>query len=191
MTFWVVARLSPPGWIENWQSGAWGEVATAKRLRQVAREGWVVLHDLPAGRGNVDHIVVGPGGVFLLDSKRLGGTVEFSSDGLTVRRPDDPDLSYRHPGGGHLLSLARETHERVLGSARIRIWVTPVMVLWNEFPQRVVRDRCVYVHGDELVDWLRAQPQTIAPNRVEQIATAVRAAWLDASKDQSTSWEHI
>ena len=187
LTFWVVARLTPPGWIENWQSGAWGEVATAKTLRQVEREGWVVLHDLRAGRGNVDHIVVGPGGVFLLDSKRWGGTVEVGPDGITVRRPDDPDLSYRHPGGGHLLSLARQTHERVLAGARIRIWVTPVMVLWSEFPQRVVRDRCVYVHGAELVDWLRAQQQTIAPNRVEQIATAVRAGWLDAAKDPSTA----
>jgi hypothetical protein len=151
------------------------------------REGWLVLHDLPAGRGNVDHIAVGPAGVFLLDSKRLGGTAEVGPDGLTVRRPDEPEMSYRHPGSGHLLSLARETHERVLARARIRIWVTPVMVLWGEFPQRVARGRCVYLHGDELADWLRAEPQTIAPSRVEQIATAVRAAWLEAAADTTSA----
>ena len=95
----------------------------------------------------------------------------------TVRRFDDPDLSYQHSGSGHILSLARQTHQRVLASTRIKTWVTPVMVLWAEFPQRVAQDRCVYVHGDELVAWLRARPQTIAPSRVHQVAQAVRASW--------------
>jgi hypothetical protein len=177
LTFWVIARLSAPGWIENWQSGAWGEQATAKVLRGLEREGWIVLHDLRAGRGNVDHIAVGPGGVYLLDSKRLGGSVSVDDKGVTVRRIDDPDLTYQHPGSGHLLSLARQTHHRVLASSRINTWVTPVMVLWAEFPQRVAEDRCFYVHGEELVAWLGSRPQTIAANRVQQVAEAVRASW--------------
>ena len=178
MAFWLIARLSPPAWIENWQSGAWGEQATAKVLRELEQEGWIVLHDLPAGRGNVDHIVVGPTGVYLLDSKRLGGSVNVDATGVTVQRIDDPDLTYQHTGTGHLVGLARQTHGRVLARSRIRTWVTPVMVLWAEFPQRVVEGRCVYVHGDELVALLRARPQMIAPNRVSQVADAVRSAWL-------------
>jgi hypothetical protein len=152
-------------------------VATAKALRGLEQDGWIVLHDLPAGRGNVDHIAVGPGGVYLLDSKRLGGSVHVDGSGVTVRRFDDPELSYQHTGSRHLLSLARQTHQRVMASTRIKTWVTPVMVLWAEFPQRVAEDRCVYVHGDELVVWLRARPQTIAESRVHQVAEAVRAAW--------------
>jgi len=176
-TFWLLARLSPPGWIENWQSGAWGEQETAKVLQVLERERWIVLHDLPAGRGNVDHIVVGPAGVYLLDSKRLGGSVIVDEKGVTVHRLDDPDLTYQHTGSSHLLSLARQTHDRVLVSSRIKTWVTPVMVLWSEFPQRVAEGRCVYVHGDELVTWLRSRPQVIAPSRVRQVAEAVRASW--------------
>jgi hypothetical protein len=61
-SFWLLVRLSPPGWIQNWQSGAYGEQATAKALRVLEDDGWVVLHDLPASRGNVDHIAVGPAG---------------------------------------------------------------------------------------------------------------------------------
>lgn len=155
-----------------------GEESTAKVLGALEEDGWIVLHDLKAGRGNVDHIAVGPGGVFLLDSKRLGGSVTVDDDGgVTVRRFDDPDLSYQHTGSRHLLSLARQTHDRVLASCRLKTWVTPVMVLWAEFPQRVVEDRCAYVHGDELVAWLRTQPRRIAPGRVDQIAAAVKTAW--------------
>ena len=82
----------------------------------------------------MDHIAVGPGGVFLLDSKRLGGSAVVD-EGVycpPLRRLG-PELF--HPGPGHLLSLARQTHTRVLARTRINVWVTPVMVMWGEFPQ--------------------------------------------------------
>jgi len=129
----------------------------------------------PAHRpGNVDHIVVGPGGVFLLDSKRLNGSVVVAEGVATVRRLDDPDLTDSHPGAAHLLHLAKETHDRVLAATRISAWVTPVLVLWAVLPQGEVQDRCAYVHGDRIADWLRAKPQTIAPQRLRQVADAVR-----------------
>lgn len=176
LAFWMFARLSPPAWIENWQTGAWGEQATAKELAPLEGEGWIVLHDLAAERGNIDHIVVGVGGVFLLDSKRLGGEVSVDDGDVTVRRLDDRDLSYRHLGPNHLLGLARQTHDRVLAVSRINTWVSPVMVLWAEFPQRVVDDRCAYVHDEELAAWLRSRPPKIAAGRVQQVAEAVRAS---------------
>lgn len=175
--FFLTVRWSGPRWIENWQFGAWGEQSTAKELRPLEKAGWVVLHDLPAGRGNVDHIAIGPGGVFLLDSKRLGGSAVVDDRGVTVHRFGDSDLSYSHPGPGHLLSLARQTHDRVLERTRIKVWVTPVMVFWGEFPQGVVEGPCVYLRGEDLTRWLHARPQRIAPARVPQMAEAVRAAW--------------
>jgi hypothetical protein len=183
LAVYLTFRLSGPGWIENWQQGVWGELSTAKALRVLERAGWVVLHDLPAGRGNVDHIAVGPGGVFLLDSKRLGGSASVTDEVLKVERFGDSDLTYTHPGPGHLLGLARETHDRVLAATRINQWVTPVMVMWGDFPQRLVEDRCVYLHGEELAAWLVAQPQRIAPNRLGQVAEAVEAAWKPVLAD--------
>ena len=181
MSFLLMAWDSPPAWIEQWQQGAFGEQATGKQLRKLEREGWVVLHDLQHGRGNVDHVLIGPGGVFVLDSKRTDGRVSVDHGTVTVTRPDDPDLHYQHTGTRHLLGLARETHARVLARSRINQWVTPVMVWWADFPQRVAEDRCAYVHGEELIDWLRSRPTQIAPSRIEQVADAVRAAWLSAN----------
>lgn len=178
MGFWLMARDSPPAWIEQWQQGAFGEQATGKQLKKLEREGWIVLHDLPRGSGNVDHVLVGTGGVFVLDSKRTDGRVVVDEGGVIVTRLDDPDLHFVHSGTPHLLRLARETNERIRAESRINQWVTPVMVWWADFPQRVVEERCVYVHGDELVAWLRARPTQIAPSRLKQVADAVRAAWL-------------
>jgi hypothetical protein len=180
MSFWLMVRDSPPAWIEQWQQGAFGEQATGKQLKRLERDGWIVLHDLPRGSGNVDHVLVGPGGVFVLDSKRTDGRVVVKEGTVTVTRVDDPELQFEHTGTPHLLRLAWETHERVLSGSRINQWVTPVMVWWADFPQRVVEERCIYVHGEELVTWLQGRPTQIAASRLAQVAEAVQAAWLPA-----------
>ena len=61
--------------IRNWRFGMRGEQAVAEKLADsgLAASGYRVFHDLPAEKGkkkwNVDHIVVGPGGVFVLETK--------------------------------------------------------------------------------------------------------------------------
>jgi hypothetical protein len=67
----------------NWQRGARGEQRTARQLNRLAHHGWVVFHDLavPGSRANVDHLAIGPAGVFLVDSKNWRGQLVFAPDG--------------------------------------------------------------------------------------------------------------
>jgi hypothetical protein len=67
----------------NWQRGAQGERRTARQLDRLARHGWVVFHDLavPDSRANADHLIIGPAGVFLADSKNWRGHLAFAPDG--------------------------------------------------------------------------------------------------------------
>lgn len=61
-----------------WEQGAEGEVAVARALEALP-EGWVVLHDLAwpgRQRANLDHIAIGPGGVFVVDAKNWTGRIE-------------------------------------------------------------------------------------------------------------------
>lgn len=46
-----------------------GEVATAEELNKLMRDGFEVFHDLPCERFNIDHVVVGPTGVFAVETK--------------------------------------------------------------------------------------------------------------------------
>ena len=52
----------------RWQHGAAGERLVARRLRRLPRT-WTVLHDIDRGRGNIDHIAIGPHGVFTIETK--------------------------------------------------------------------------------------------------------------------------
>jgi hypothetical protein len=49
----------------------------------VERQGWVLLHDLgvPGSRANLDHLVIGPGGVFVIDSKQYRGRLQLDPTG--------------------------------------------------------------------------------------------------------------
>lgn len=63
---------------EMWERGAEGEVAVA-RVLDALPDGWVTLHDLAwpgRQRANIDHVVIGPGGVFVVDAKNWSGRVE-------------------------------------------------------------------------------------------------------------------
>jgi hypothetical protein len=66
-----------------WRQGARGERRTARRLRRLVRRGYVVFHDLamPGSRANIDHLLLGPTGVFVIDSKQYTGRVERTPDG--------------------------------------------------------------------------------------------------------------
>jgi hypothetical protein len=61
-----------------WEQGAAGEVKVARALEALPAE-WTVLHDLAwpgRPRANIDHVVIGPSGVFVVDAKNWTGTVE-------------------------------------------------------------------------------------------------------------------
>ena len=57
----------------RWLRGAGGEVATACALEGLPAKRWDVFHDLavpaPGSRSNIDHLAVGPTGVWVIDSK--------------------------------------------------------------------------------------------------------------------------
>jgi Nuclease-related domain len=77
-------RFRPSEQVRAWQRGAHGERRTARLLDRLTGDGYVVFHDLaiPGSPANVDHLVIGPSGVFVIDSKQWTGSVHQSSDGL-------------------------------------------------------------------------------------------------------------
>jgi hypothetical protein len=77
-------RFRPSEQARTWQRGAHGERRTARLLLRLTRDGYVVFHDLavPGSPANVDHLVIGPSGVFVIDSKQWTGSVHQGADGL-------------------------------------------------------------------------------------------------------------
>jgi hypothetical protein len=69
---------------EAWRKGAEGEERLGRRLQTLERHGFYVLHDrlVPGSRANVDHLVIGPTGLFVVDAKNYTGQLTLSKGTL-------------------------------------------------------------------------------------------------------------
>jgi hypothetical protein len=75
---------------ERWLRGAAGESATARLLARLPAGRWAVLHDrrVPGSQTNLDHIVIGRTGVWLVDSKTTRAMVRTGWRSIRLgRRP--------------------------------------------------------------------------------------------------------
>jgi hypothetical protein len=80
---WLL-RFRPSAATLAWRHGAEGERRTARLLAPLERHGYQVFHDLavPGSAANVDHVVVGPTGVYVIDSKRYRGRLRYAAGHL-------------------------------------------------------------------------------------------------------------
>ena len=76
-------RFRPSPNADAWRRGATGERRTARLLGPLERQGWAILHDLavPGSRANIDHLAIGPGGVFVIDSRQYRGRLQLDPSG--------------------------------------------------------------------------------------------------------------
>ncbi|MCB0976623.1 MAG: NERD domain-containing protein [Acidimicrobiales bacterium] len=109
---------------DSWDRGAEGERLTAEALSPLERKGWNVLHDrrAPDG-GNVDHIVVGPPGIAVLDSKNWSNPVTIT--------PDRRLVFSKHDKTGELDRLGRIVEEirALVASDGVKVAVRGYLVL--------------------------------------------------------------
>ena len=175
LALYLVARETPPAWIGQYLTGAFGEERTAKAVQPLLRSGWFIAHDLDRGQFNIDHILVGPAGVFVLETKNVQGTVVLDGDQATLTRPgrERPDYQgswWAREGRSHAADANAFFRQRV----RVRPWVIAVVVLWGDFPQcQHDGHNVTFVHGDHLVTWLQSQPERLNPDQIERLRAAL------------------
>jgi len=83
---WRFLRLLPT--IRQLRQGAEGEKAVGQFLERLRGEGYQVFHDIVADGFNIDHVLIGPAGVFTVEtktwSKPMRGDARVSYDGTTL-----------------------------------------------------------------------------------------------------------
>jgi len=159
-----------------WRMGARGERFSGWLLDRLP-QGWHVFHDIPVGeRGaNIDHLVIGPAGVFTVNTKNLRGKIWLAPRTLLVngRKRDYLPKAVREAGRA----------SRLLGEALRRpIAVTPVL--------SIIADE--WTIKDEPTDVIVATPRgvkrllldrrgTLSPREVNEIAEAAAEpqTWRD------------
>jgi hypothetical protein len=149
-----------------WLWGSLGERQTEELLEKLD-DSWECIHDISKrSGGNWDHVLVGPAGIFLLDSKRYASVSVAADDELRVGR-----LSYH---GSYFRSAAISLKYALEPHVGKR-WVNAVIVIWGDFPQKRYAEKdVVYLQSDELLGWLSEQPGRLSERERKAIAEAVR-----------------
>lgn len=149
----------PPEHIARWKRGSDGERRTERVLRRLDSSQWSSYHDLDAKYGNIDHVVVGPAGVFLLETKALRGSVSYARSTLRVSYTDAPRHDYEFARlEGRLRAGASNLHSKLKDETGLNPWVQAVVIVWGDFAEGESHgDRVVYLRGDGLQGWLESQ----------------------------------
>lgn len=183
----LVRRAENAGLVARaYEQGALGERATAEALAPLTAAGWHVLHDrlLPSG-GNIDHVVVGPAGIVVIDTKNWSGNPSIGGRGeLRV------DGRSRQAQVTRLVDVAKGVGD-VLTSGGVSAPVHAVLVLAAEhtaaFPAKMLTagPRVVGVH--EVVKALRELPEACTVSEVDALTAEVLAKFPSAKAGASVA----
>jgi hypothetical protein len=160
-----------------WRRGAAGERRTARLLKPLERHGWAVLHDLavPGSRANLDHLVIGPGGVFVIDSKQYRGRLELESSGRLWHG--------RYPLAPALGAVSFEADRAALVLTDPGVVVVPIVAVHGaQVPWgKVVVQGVPVVAARRLPSMLRQLPVVLGPERVAVLADQARVRFHAAA----------
>jgi Nuclease-related domain len=166
-------RFKPSPDAVAWRQGAAGERRTARLLAPLERHGWAILHDLaiPGSTANLDHLALGPGGVFVIDSKQYRGRLQLDASGKLWHG--------RHPLAPTLGAVSWEADQAAQALPDPGVAVVPIVAVHGaQVPwSKVVVDGVPVVAVQRLPSMLRALPAVLGPERVAWLADQARVSF--------------
>jgi hypothetical protein len=173
---------------EAWAKGSQGEKQLADRLARLLPKGVVLIHDrrIPGTTANIDHIAVGPAGIFVLDAKNTSGRVETRGSGRG-RRSGPTQLFVRGCNRTNYLDGMEKQVAAVrtaLGRASLgEVPIYPMIVLigaeWG-FPFRPLKVRGVWVGWPKEANRFVGRRGPLSPRAMSRLALALTATLPEA-----------
>jgi Nuclease-related domain len=160
-----------------WRRGAAGERRTARLLAPLERQGWAILHDLaiPGSRANLDHLAIGPGGVFVIDSKQYRGRLQLDPSGRLWHG--------RYPLAPTLQAVSFEADQAAQVLPDPGVAVVPILAVHGaQVPRgKVVTNGVPILAARRLPSMLRNLPAVLEPERVTTLADQARIRFRPAA----------
>lgn len=166
--FFGISPLSDDA--RSWYLGAVGEIAVGGILERLP-DGWSTRHALPVGtkESDIDHVVVGPGGVFTINTRHHAGkNIWVAGRTMLV---DGQSQQYIRNAEGESARLARLLGERMPH----HVPVHPLIVLVD--PKRIMvkvrPERVRVLNSHEIRRWLKQQPETLNAAAVTDLLAVI------------------
>jgi hypothetical protein len=173
VSLWLIRKRERE--LRTMRLGSRGEKVVGQMLEDLRASGYSVFHDIPGDGFNVDHVLIGPAGVFAIETKTLSkpkqGSPEIAYDGSRVIVPgvtlDRDPLTQSRASADHI----RDIIERTTGW---RVQVRPVVVFWGWYVQRQPRGVAVWVlSAKALPTFVANEPSQHEPSDVRRMSEAL------------------
>lgn len=150
--------------VESFFKGARGEEIVAAMFARLP-DVWHVFHDFEAGKFHVDHVLVGPAGVFAVETKNWRDVVTLES-GEVIAGGHVPN----HPPVAQASAEAKAV-KAALGRAGWTGEVAPVVCFASgTFQDGLAKAGTVLVaNADAFLQWLQKQPGALAANECARL----------------------
>jgi len=120
----------------TWNKGIKGEKIVAEYLKKQLTRDYIIFNDVkfPGSRGNLDHVVVGPNGVFVIETKNLSGFFVIDNKEWLFKKHsflNVPLKRYITQPGKQVLTNAKDLN-KFLNSNSVNLndlWVNPIVTL--------------------------------------------------------------
>lgn len=155
--------------------GLEGERAVGQFLNKLRSDGYNTIHDIEEDGWNIDHVMVGPTGVYAIETKTIGKPngqdAQIIYDGETIlidgHTPDRDPLKQAEASARRIRDIVRERTGQT-------VEVRPVVL----YPGWYVRRRCpsphVWVVNEKyLPGWLDHEPEKLTEHEVQRYTSVL------------------
>jgi hypothetical protein len=161
--------------IRDYRRGLAGEQAVAEQLQPLFASGYQIFHDIPgSGKWNIDHVAVGPAGVFAIETKyrtkRPGKLSERDNeaifDGNKIQFPSGYDTKApeqaRQNARWLATMLTKATGERVT--------VQPIVALPGWWVTLKANSDVKVLSGKQVAGFISKEPAQLSNKAIQQIS---------------------
>ncbi|ANS65336.1 NERD domain-containing protein [Streptomyces lincolnensis] len=173
---WSRMLRRPSEW-DSWYTGLAGERRVGRELQRLTAHGWRVLHGVPKSNGgDIDHLLIGPGGVFAINTKHHQGASVWVGDTMAKVNNGQP-VPYAAASKAEA-AYVQGVLERHCG---FPVPVEPVLVFVGITAlHRAATQYTVRIYQEREVSALAPLTGKLTPDQVERIYAVARhrRAWL-------------
>jgi hypothetical protein len=143
----------------SWKRGLKGEKVVNRVLERLPQD-YFVFYDvkLPGSKGNIDHVVIGPNGIFVIETKNYSGKYAIIADDWYPRRystsrrkklPKSPGKQAKF----NAISL-RNFLTKNINTNKLKPWVHAIVVLIGQKPLKIITKYYTVLQPHEVIDFI-------------------------------------
>ena len=182
VTFISLVMVAFAGWrvvpvlkkVRDVQRGLDGEKAVGECLEDLRADDYQVFHDIPGDGFNVDHVLVGPGGVYAIETKtrwkpaRGESQVVYDGQKVTVNgfEPERDPVVQVKASARHIKDVVRQVAGRDL-------FVQPVLIFPGWYTRQPKKPDVWVLNETALPKWLANERQTLDAEAIQNISAGI------------------